>query len=217
MLTATSPTRFARTNRHIVGVDEAGRGPLAGPVVAAAVILPKRFKPIEDLKDSKALTHEQRVALAKTIRARSYVGVGIAEPEEIDRLNILHATMAAMSRAVMSLPCEVERCYIDGNRKPDLPVRATALVGGDTYEPTIMAASIIAKTVRDEIMRQADKRFPGYELASNKGYGCPAHYAGLRKLGPAPIHRLSFAPVQLALQGSFDTLLEAGTGEPAED
>lgn len=217
MLTATSPARFAKTNRYIAGVDEAGRGPLAGPVVAAAVILPKRFAPIEDLKDSKALTHEQRVALAKKIRARSYVAVGISEPEEIDRLNILHATMAAMSRAVMSLPCEVERCYIDGNRKPDLPFRATALVGGDTFEPTIMAASIIAKTVRDALMAEADDRFPGYELASNKGYGCPAHYAGLRKLGPAPIHRLSFAPVQLALQGSFDDLIKGETREPAGD
>lgn len=216
MLTATSPRRFAKTNRYIAGVDEAGRGPLAGPVVAAAVILPRRFAPIEDLRDSKALTHEQRTGLARKIRARAYVAVGIAEPEEIDRLNILHASMAAMQRAVLSLPCEIERCYIDGNRKPDLPCRATALVGGDTFEPTIMAASIIAKTVRDELMRQADARFPGYDLASNKGYGCPAHYAGLRTLGPSPIHRLSFTPVQMALQGSFDDLIEAA-GETAED
>ena len=216
MLTATSPRRFAKTNRYIAGVDEAGRGPLAGPVVAAAVILPRRFAPIEDLRDSKALTHEQRTGLARKIRARAYVAVGIAEPEEIDRLNILHASMAAMQRAVLSLPCEIERCYIDGNRKPDLPCRATALVGGDTFEPTIMAASIIAKTVRDELMRQADARFPGYDLASNKGYGCPAHYAGLRTLGPSPIHRLSFTPVQMALQGSFDDLIEAA-GEAAED
>ena len=216
MLTATSPRRFAKTNRYIAGVDEAGRGPLAGPVVAAAVILPRRFAPIEDLRDSKALTHEQRTGLARKIRARAYVAVGIAEPEEIDRLNILHASMAAMQRAVLSLPCEIERCYIDGNRKPDLPCRATALVGGDTFEPTIMAASIIAKTVRDELMRQADARFPGYDLASNKGYGCPAHYAGLRTLGPSPIHRLSFTPVQMALQGSFDDLIEAA-GETAGD
>ena len=216
MLTATSPRRFAKTNRYIAGVDEAGRGPLAGPVVAAAVILPRRFAPIEDLRDSKALTHEQRTGLARKIRARAYVAVGIAEPEEIDRLNILHASMAAMQRAVLSLPCEIERCYIDGNRKPDLPCRATALVGGHTFEPTIIAASIIAKTVRDELMRQADARFPGYDLASNKGYGCPAHYAGLRTLGPSPIHRLSFTPVQMALQGSFDDLIEAA-GETAED
>ncbi|TGY87216.1 ribonuclease HII [Marinicauda algicola] len=216
MLTATSPRRFAKANRYIAGVDEAGRGPLAGPVVAAAVILPRRFAPIEDLRDSKALTHEQRTGLARKIRARAYVAVGIAEPEEIDRLNILHASMAAMQRAVLSLPCEIERCYIDGNRKPDLPCRATALVGGDTFEPTIMAASIIAKTVRDELMRQADARFPGYDLASNKGYGCPAHYAGLRTLGPSPIHRLSFTPVQMALQGSFDDLIEAAS-ETAED
>lgn len=209
MLTATSPKRFARTNKLVAGVDEAGRGPLAGPVVAAAVILPRRFAGIEELNDSKVLTAEHRVALARKIRARAYVGVGIAEPDEIDRLNILHATMAAMQRAVRSLPCELERCYVDGNRKPDLACRTTALIGGDAFEPTIMAASIIAKTVRDALMAEADARFPGYQLASNKGYGCPAHHAGLRKLGPAPIHRFSFSPVQRALQGSFDTLLQA--------
>lgn len=214
MLTATSPKRFAKTNRLIAGVDEAGRGPLAGPVVAAAVILPKRFAPIEELNDSKALTAQDRVMLAKKIRARAYVAVGIAEPEEIDRLNILHATMAAMQRAVLALPAMPERCYVDGNRTPDLPCRCTALVGGDTFEPTVMAASIIAKTVRDALMGEAERRFPGYGLASNKGYGCPEHYAGLDKLGPAPIHRFSFSPVQRALQGRFEALL---TGEAARE
>ena len=125
--------------------------------------------------------------------------------------------MAAMRRAVMSLPCQVERCYIDGNRKPDLPFRTTALVDGDTFEPTIMAASIIAKTVRDALMAEANERFPGYDLASNKGYGCPAHYAGLRTLGPAPIHRMSFTPVQRALQGEFDRLIAEETGGTPAD
>ena len=208
MQTASCPKRFAKTNKLHAGVDEAGRGPLAGPVVAAAVILPRRCGFLDDLNDSKALTEARRVELAVEIRKRALVAVGIAEPEEIDRLNILHATMAAMSRAVLSLPCVVERCYVDGNRTPRLPCPTTALVGGDSYDPAIMAASIIAKTVRDAIMIRAGRRYPGYAFASNKGYGAPAHQHGLRTLGPTPIHRYSFAPVRQALEGAHRDLFE---------
>ena len=209
MLTSSAPKRFAKTNRLVAGVDESGRGPLAGPVVAAAVVLPKRFAALDELKDSKALTVEDRDRLARAIRARALVGVAIAEPAEIDRLNILHASMAAMSRAVAALKRDIERAYVDGNRTPNLPCRATALVGGDGYEPTSMAASIIAKTVRDRIMTAACARFPGYELRHNKGYSAPAHFEGLRRLGPSPIHRRSFAPVRAALQGDFLDALES--------
>ena len=186
----------------IAGLDEAGRGPLAGPVVAAAVILPADFCDIEGLSgmtDSKVLTAARREALAAEIRACALVGVAVAEPAEIDRLNILHASMAAMARALSNLPCAPCEALVDGNRLPDgLPCPARAIVGGDGTEPAISAASIIAKTVRDALMIEADRRFPGYGFASHKGYGAPAHKAALERLGPSPLHRLSFAPVREA-------------------
>ncbi|MGJ3232500.1 MAG: ribonuclease HII [Oceanicaulis sp.] len=201
LLTALQ-TPFRRDGRLIAGLDEAGRGPLAGPVVAAAVILPADFCDIEGLAgmtDSKVLTAQKRETLAAEIRACALVGVGIAEPAEIDRLNILHATMAAMARALANLPCAPCEALVDGNRLPGgLPCPARAIVGGDGTEPAISAASIIAKTVRDRLMVEADARYPGYGFASHKGYACPAHKAGLEALGPSPIHRLSFAPVREA-------------------
>lgn len=201
LLTALQ-TPFRRDGRLIAGLDEAGRGPLAGPVVAAAVILPADFCDIEGLSgmtDSKVLTAARREALAAEIRACALVGVAVAEPAEIDRLNILHASMAAMARALSNLPCAPCEALVDGNRLPDgLPCPARAIVGGDGTEPAISAASIIAKTVRDALMIEADRRFPGYGFASHKGYGAPAHKAALERLGPSPLHRLSFAPVREA-------------------
>ncbi|XBQ16362.1 MAG: ribonuclease HII [Oceanicaulis sp.] len=195
-------TPFRAESRLIAGLDEAGRGPLAGPVVAAAVILPADYCDIEGLAgmtDSKALTAAKREALAAEIRACALVGVAIAEPAEIDRLNILHATMAAMARALCALPCDPCEALVDGNRLPDgLPCPARAIVGGDGTEPAISAASIIAKTMRDRLMVAADARFPGYGFASHKGYASPTHRAALQELGPTPIHRLSFAPVREA-------------------
>lgn len=185
-------------NILVAGVDEAGRGPLAGPVVAAAVILdPKR--PIEGLGDSKKISAAGRARLAPLIRERALVGVGIAEPEEIDRLNILHATMTAMRRAVLRLPVVPELALIDGNRLPEgLPCRGETIVKGDAKEAAIGAASIIAKTVRDALMESAARRFPGYGLDGHKGYPSPAHREALQSLGPCPIHRQSYEPVRLA-------------------
>lgn len=190
----------------IAGLDEAGRGPLAGPVVAAAVILPADFCDIEGLAgmtDSKALSPARREALALEIRACALVGVGIAEPAEIDRLNILHASMAAMTRALAELPLAPCEALIDGNRLPQgLPCPARAIIGGDGTEPAIAAASIIAKTVRDALMVQAETRFPGYGFAGHKGYPSPVHRAALDALGPCPLHRLGYAPVRAALEKS---------------
>ncbi|WP_439637728.1 ribonuclease HII [Oceanicaulis sp.] len=185
----------------IAGVDEAGRGPLAGPVVCAAVILPDGFSALDQLDDSKKLSEKRRTALAAVIRAEARVGVGVAEPVEIDRLNVLHATMAAMVRAVESLGARPDEILIDGNRVPDgLKSPARAIVGGDGLEACIGAASIIAKTLRDQIMIESENRFPGFGLAGHKGYPSPSHKAALENLGPTPIHRLSYAPVQSARQ-----------------
>ena len=189
----------------VAGVDEAGRGPLAGPVVAAAVILdPSR--PIEGLADSKALTEKRREALAPLIRKRAWVGIGIAEPAEIDRLNILHATMAAMARAVSLLPCSPEHILVDGNRLPDgLPCPAEAIVKGDAKVAAIGAASIIAKTTRDALMKAAATRFPAYAFEGHKGYPSAAHRSCLAETGASPIHRRSFGPVRAALESRFST------------
>ena len=188
------------SNLPLAGVDEAGRGPLAGPVVAAAVALDPA-RPIVGLGDSKALTEKRRRALFVEIITYAHVGVGIAEPAEIDRLNILHATMAAMRRAVEQLPVRVTEIQIDGNRVPeDLPAPASAIVKGDAKVPAIGAASIIAKTIRDDLMVLADQRFPGYGLAKHKGYPSPVHREALERLGPCPIHRMSYAPVARALE-----------------
>lgn len=186
------------SNIRIAGVDEAGRGPLAGPVVAAAVILDPA-RPIAGLADSKKLSATRRSALAEQIRRDALVGVGIAEPEEIDRLNILHATMAAMQRAVSRLPETPGRVLVDGNRIPDgLPCPAEAIVKGDAKEAAISAASIIAKTIRDELMVCAARRFPAFALEGHKGYPSPVHREILQDLGPTPIHRFSYEPVRLA-------------------
>jgi len=181
------------------GVDEAGRGPLAGPVVAAAVILDPA-RPIRLLDDSKKLTESRREALFDEIRERA-AGWAIAEASvvEIDELNILHASMLAMRRAVLALLDDghpLDRAHVDGNRCPELPVLGRALVGGDASDPAIAAASILAKVSRDRQIVALDAEHPGYGLARHKGYPTPAHLAALAELGPSPIHRRSFAPVR---------------------
>ena len=181
----------------VCGLDEVGRGPLAGPVVAAAVVLdPKR--PIDGLADSKTLTPARREQLADLIRERALAwALGRAEVEEIDRINILQASLAAMRRAFEALPVRVDHALVDGNRIPDgLPCSAEAIVGGDGREPAIAAASIIAKVSRDKEMVALDRRYPGYGFASHKGYPTRAHLEALRTLGACPIHRRSFAPVK---------------------
>lgn len=182
----------------IAGVDEAGRGPLAGPVVAAAVILhPDR--PIAGLADSKKLSAAQRACLEQEIHARALAwSVGIASVEEIDAMNIFHANLLAMQRAVAGLHVPPQLALIDGNYCPRLACRAEAIVKGDQCVAEISAASILAKEARDRIMRALDGDYPGYGFAAHKGYSTPVHLEALRTLGPCAIHRRSFAPVRAA-------------------
>ncbi|MFM9852117.1 MAG: ribonuclease HII [Sphingomonadaceae bacterium] len=186
----------------IAGVDEAGRGPLAGPVVAAAVIL--GAVPIIGLDDSKKLSAKRRAALEAQILAHCHVGIGVATPAEIDAINILQATMLAMTRAVEALPHVPGHILVDGNRLPSWRYPATAIIGGDALHPCISAASIIAKEYRDRIMIAADHDRPGYGWASNMGYGTAAHLAALNRLGPTSLHRHSFAPVRAAAANKLD-------------
>ena len=179
----------------VAGIDEAGRGPLAGPVVAAAVILDPH-RPVRGLADSKLLTPERREELAIRIRERAIAwSTGQADVTEIDTINILHATMLAMCRAVAALPITPEEALVDGNRCPDLSCRVRAIVKGDRDVKSISAASIIAKTTRDAMLRELDKLYPLYGFAQHKGYGTPEHLAALDRHGPCPIHRRSFSPV----------------------
>lgn len=179
----------------ICGVDEAGRGPLAGPVVAAAVILPEDKIP-RGLHDSKKLTREAREALYPLIMERCEVGVGIAEVARIDRDNIFQASMWAMVQAVKALGRVPRHCLIDGNHVPKLlQLPGEAIVGGDAKCRSIAAASIVAKVMRDRIMRELAQEYPGYGFETHKGYATPQHLEALSRLGPCPIHRRSFAPV----------------------
>ncbi len=182
----------------VVGVDEAGRGPLAGPVVAAAIVLPARGVP-RGIDDSKKLTARKRAELYVLLTRVAIFGVGLASVEEIDRLNIYWATMLAMTRAVEALGIAPGMVLIDGNAKPRWDHPCTTIVGGDALCLSIAAASIIAKHHRDQLMVAADAEHPGYNWASNKGYGCAHHRAALARLGPTPLHRRSFAPVKQAL------------------
>ena len=179
----------------VCGVDEAGRGPLAGPVVAAAVILTPARIP-EGLNDSKALSPKQRELLLNMIEKNAQIGIGIAEPEEIDRINILGASLIAMRRAVLALPALPDMALIDGNKLPDLPCAAQAIVKGDSRSLSIAAASIVAKVTRDRLMIDADARYPGYGFAAHKGYPTKAHIESVNNIGASPIHRQSFKPVR---------------------
>jgi ribonuclease HII len=191
----------AREPKFVAGVDEAGRGPLAGPVVCAAVILKPRFR-LPGLNDSKQLREDERERLFPLVQRNALCWqVVFVEREEIDTLNILWATMAGMRRAVCALACAPTRALIDGDRvPPELPCPARALVGGDASEPAIMAASILAKVSRDRHMRVLDARHPGYGFERHKGYSTPEHIEALTRLGPCVEHRRSFAPVRERLQ-----------------
>lgn len=182
---------------RIAGVDEAGRGPLAGPVVCAAVILDPE-KVIRGLNDSKKLSAAQREALFPIIQRDALAWrIEFIEADDIDRLNILHATMEGMRRAICALPIAAQHALIDGNRvPPNLPCLADALIKGDAREPAIMAASILAKVSRDRHMHCLDAQHPGYGFALHKGYPTAEHVAALQRLGPCAQHRRSFAPVR---------------------
>jgi ribonuclease HII len=186
---------------RVAGIDEAGRGPLAGPVVAAAVILDPRRR-IAGLRDSKTLSPPQRARLAAHIRGRALAwAVAWADRDEIDCLNILQATLLAMRRALLALPVAPTHVQVDGDRCPciaDLGLGCTleAIVAGDARVRAISAASILAKTYRDALMESLDECYPGFELAVHKGYGTPAHFEALRRRRPSPLHRRSFAPMR---------------------
>lgn len=191
---------------RVAGIDEVGRGCLAGPVFAAAVILPANAsRVIAGLDDSKKLGAERREELSEKIRAQALgFAIGRAEVEEIDRLNILQATFLAMRRAVAALNLPPQECWVDGNRDPRLGLSTRLIVGGDALAPCIMAASILAKVARDHEMQALDAQFPGYGFSQNKGYGTPAHLAALREHGPSAIHRMSFAPCAQAARPSLN-------------
>jgi ribonuclease HII len=191
----------------IAGVDEVGRGPLAGPVVAAAVILDANFT-VEGLRDSKQLSAKQRLRLAREIRrhARAFA-LAFADPAEVDALNVLRASLLAMERAVERLRIRPERVLVDGNRAPafaaaDRRYSVEAIVRGDQLVPCISAASILAKVCRDRLMQRWHRRFPGYGFDHNKGYPTKAHLVGLETQGPCAIHRVTFAPVRRLCDGN---------------
>lgn len=183
---------------RVAGVDEVGRGPLAGDVVAAAVILPQDLS-LSGLDDSKKLSAAARQRVAEEIRAGAVAfALGRASPAEIDTLNILQASLLAMRRAVSALAVEPRFILVDGNRCPPWTWPSIAVVGGDARVPAISAASVLAKVCRDAELDALDAQYPGYGFAEHKGYPTPAHLAALARLGPSPVHRRSFAPVRAA-------------------
>jgi ribonuclease HII len=195
---AAEDTARAAGARHVAGVDEAGRGPLAGPVVAAAVIFRDHIP--EGLDDSKKLAAPVRERLCAELMDCAHVGIGIGPVERIDRDNILQATLWAMARAVESLPLAPCHALVDGNRLPALPCPGTALVGGDGRSLTIAAASIVAKVTRDRMMTELARAHPGYGWERNMGYGTGEHSAAIARLGVTVHHRRSFAPIRAALE-----------------
>jgi ribonuclease HII len=182
-----------KAGRLVAGVDEVGRGPLAGPVVAAAVIL---LRPLKGLADSKTLCAQERERLAGLLQTRARIGIGAASVAEIDRINILRASLLAMRRAVLRLGCLPELALVDGNQAPDLPCPVQTIVDGDALVPAISAASIVAKVTRDRLMRRLATRYPGYGWETNVGYATSAHRAAIWQLGPCCHHRRSFTPIQ---------------------
>lgn len=180
----------------VAGVDEAGRGPLAGPVIAAAVILDPNH-PVEGLTDSKKLTAKRREHLFEEIRQKSLVwSVARARVHEIDTINILQASLLAMSRAVAQLSIQPQLVLVDGNKCPDVPYPVRAIVKGDLTEPAISAASIVAKVLRDRLMLLLDRRYPAYGFAGHKGYPTAAHVQAIKDFGVSRVHRRTFAPVR---------------------
>lgn len=200
---SASARRRPATRRLVAGIDEVGRGPLAGPVYAAAVILRPEAMPDglqARLGDSKALTPAQRVELAEALRATCAVAVAGAGVAEIDTWNVLHASHLAMARAVAGLDAAPDLALVDGNRAPALPCAVECVVGGDATVPAIAAASIVAKVARDRLMAELDARHPGYGWARNMGYGTREHREALARLGPSEHHRRSFRPVRELLR-----------------
>lgn len=196
-------SREAALGGLVCGIDEAGRGPWAGPVSAAAVIWPAGAVLPAGITDSKKLSAIARERLFDAILSTAHVGIGEASVEEIDKLNILKATLLAMRRAVEALPVAPTHALVDGNRAPALPCPVTTLVKGDALSLSIGAASIIAKVHRDRIMTAADARFPGYGFARHMGYGTPEHSAALQRLGPTSFHRTSFSPIKALIQNDY--------------
>ena len=193
ILSETCLTDLAETNLIITGIDEAGRGPLAGPVVAAAVILDP-YNPIIGLADSKKLSEKKRNLLAVEIKAKAlHYGIGQAEHHEIDEINILNATLLAMQRAFAQLDTNVDLALVDGNKSPELPCRTEAIIKGDSKIPAISAASILAKTTRDQLMQTAHQNYPRYGFNQHKGYPTKAHREIIRQIGLCEIHRKSFS------------------------
>lgn len=185
-------SHFEKGIRLVCGVDEAGRGPLAGPVCAAAVILPPNAE-IPGLNDSKKLTDKRRRELFPIIKEQALAyGIGLASHEEIDEINILQATYLAMERALAQLSIKPELALIDGNRAKDFGIPVQTVVKGDSLSASIAAASILAKVTRDDLMNEAAQAYPQYQFEIHKGYGTKAHYAALTEHGPSPIHRMTF-------------------------
>lgn len=192
----------SRSAPLLAGFDEVGRGCIAGPVIAAAVVFPADLCPVDGLADSKKLTPRQRNELAIAIRKHAVAwSIGRAEVCEIDRLNILQASLLAMRRAYAALPVKPDHALVDGNRCPELPCPCRAVIGGDQTVPAISAASILAKVFRDREMEALDALFPGYQLAGHKGYPTESHRQALDRLGPSAVHRRSFGPVKRFLAG----------------
>ena len=189
---------LAHGHTLICGIDEAGRGPWAGPVVASAVILDRSNVPA-GLNDSKKLTHEKREALFQPIMKSAHVGIGIVSAAEIDEINILQATYLAMQRAMLNLKTEPTLALVDGNRAPLLHCKVETIIKGDAKSLSIAAASIIAKVTRDRMMIEMEKQFPGYGFAIHKGYGTAKHATALALLGPCAEHRKSFKPIAALL------------------
>lgn len=193
----------------VAGVDEAGRGPWAGPVVAAAVVLDRSTAP-NGLRDSKTLTEKRRRVLAAELWKTARIGVGVASVEEIDQMNILRASLLAMARAVANLSVRPSIALVDGNIKPTLQCRAYTVIGGDGKSMSIAAASIIAKTTRDRMMTELARDYPNYAWGSNKGYAAPVHREALERYGVTPHHRRSFAPIHNMLYAKeTDALIPA--------
>lgn len=185
-------TLYEKGCQAICGVDEAGRGPLAGPVCAAAVILPRHLE-IPGLNDSKKLSDKQRRELFPLIQEQAIAyGIGLASHEEIDEINILQATFLAMKRAVAQLEGKADHLLVDGNRLTDFGITATSVVKGDSLSANIAAASVLAKVTRDDLMDLMAQEYPQYGFLAHKGYGTKAHYEALRQYGPCPIHRMTF-------------------------
>ena len=189
---------FGWPNKLIAGVDEAGRGPWAGPVVSAAVVLNKKNIPI-DLNDSKKISEKKRQSLYSSIYNSHFVGVGISSIEEIDNLNILQATFLSMKRALNNLDCSVDAILVDGNIDPGFDYKTECIVKGDSISFSIAAASIIAKVTRDNLMSKIHKEFPNYNWKRNKGYGTKEHRNALDMYGPCKYHRKSFSPINKML------------------